>query len=899
MSNAKQLVESWDKLYQGAFEAIKWVENTRSSSQRLDNEAESLNLDLYRLRNQAKRLGTVSDRPVTAGFFGLSQAGKSYLISALAAGENGKLETEFDGKQLDFISHVNPPGGGKEATGLVTRFSRTAKPGVAGFPIELRLFSELEIAKVLLNAYVNDFDKEKVEYSYEQTKLNEIIKRVQNKVKAQETKGVSAEDVVDLQDYAMENFRKSLAPLEVSYWSRAVALAPYLDIAERAVLFSPLWGEVPEMTETYVMFAQTLQKLGNSASVYAPLSVIVKDLPEGGFSQKDSIMNVDILERLNSSLDENVSVRPRLNAEDIAEPVTISLAQLAMLTAELVFPLINKTRVSAFETVDLLDFPGYRGRMQIKSIDEVKDGKIPQLLLRGKVAYLFERYTDSQEMSILIMCTPSNSQIEINEVGPVLERWIKKTQGEDAKARAARLPGLLWAITKFDIRVQTDLAKTEDNLKISWGSGGLLQQTLLERFSSYSWLENWSNNQPFNNIFLVRKPGFKVPFFEVDNEQELAINPKEEAQLALMRSTFAADPEIQKHVKDPEQAWDAMMMLNDGGMKRISDYLEQIAQPEVKQGRITEQLNQAIHHIMQRFDSWYQSGGEEEIIKKREFARKFLDEMKSKIILLGEFLRALQLSQESIRSLYLDNDDVLLDEEQEESSEVKSDESFGSTGFGDLGGFNLDGFDLFEENASGTATSVVEDKKQTKSTQEPRFAKNVFKAWINHLRNLSSDSHFLKFYGFNSQIVDEFVGEIITAASRLKLQQQIGTLVLENESTGFKRDQIVERQVVSVNLLISDFLAWLGILQEDETKRPQRANGSVVFSPVIQAPQNRELPVLNEQPSGYTQSYMQDWFRAFAKLCENNAGSSEGREIDVTQNANLGKILNQFKQAVL
>jgi hypothetical protein len=62
---------------------------------------------------------------MTIGFFGLSQAGKSYLISALAAGENGKLGTVLGGHQLNFLTHINPVGG-KEATGLVTRFSRLA-----------------------------------------------------------------------------------------------------------------------------------------------------------------------------------------------------------------------------------------------------------------------------------------------------------------------------------------------------------------------------------------------------------------------------------------------------------------------------------------------------------------------------------------------------------------------------------------------------------------------------------------------------------------------------------------------------------------------------------------------------------------------------------------------------
>ena len=75
----------------------------------------------------ARSLQRVATTPMGVGFFGLSQAGKSYLILSLAAGQNERLETLMGGRRVDFLKHVNPAGVGKEATGLVTRFSRHAK----------------------------------------------------------------------------------------------------------------------------------------------------------------------------------------------------------------------------------------------------------------------------------------------------------------------------------------------------------------------------------------------------------------------------------------------------------------------------------------------------------------------------------------------------------------------------------------------------------------------------------------------------------------------------------------------------------------------------------------------------------------------------------------------------
>ena len=887
-----QLTESWDKVFQASQQAIDWVNDVRPNVARLNNEADGLILELRRLRNTAKRLGAVSSKPITAGFFGLSQAGKSFLISALAADQKGNLETNFDGQQLDFIKHINPPGGGKEATGLVTRFTRSAKAAVSGYPLELRLFHEIEVAKILVNAYFNDFDKERVTYQLEQSRINEIIKSLNAKLNIQAVKGVNEDDVVDLQDYAQESFGKSLSVLQGNYWARAVAMAPKLNIEDRATLFSILWAEIPELTQIYIQFAKTLAQLGHPERVYAPLSAVVKDNGCGGLSQADSIMNVDMLERLGTDKDEQISVRPFIEEGHIGEPVSISLAELTALTAELVFPLINPTRVPAVETVDLLDFPGYRGRLAITSLSEVKEGNpVSQLILRGKVAYLFERYTDSQEMNILVVCTPSTKQSDVNSVGPVLERWINKTQGDNPTDRAKRKPGLLWAITMFDMRITSDLTKDEDMLKMSWGQGGLLKQTILERFGNYTWLNEWSNGKPFDNVFLVRKPGFKVAFLEMDNAEELAINPKEVNQLNLLRSTFANDPDIQKHVAQPLEAWDAMMKLNDGGMQRISDYLKTIALPEVKAQRLTEQLNESIHHIVEnRFSSWYQSEGAEEVNKKRQLAQMIVGEFSKKGLLVGEFLRCLQLPEETIRSLYFsDYEEALLNKGEEESKVQENSANTFDAGFG----FSSEGFDLFAE----PVPAVVEEKP-TEKIVESRFAMAAFKSWIEHLRSISSDQHLMQFFGFTKESVEGLVGELITGANRLHLQDKLSKVVFRNENAGSKRDQLVERQVFSINTEIADFIAWLDFVNQPLTQRPvsRVMNDRVIF-------ENREvekvngLPKLDEQTNNYTKNYLFDWFVAFGHFAEGNAGHSAGREIDQISNAKLGAVLELYRSA--
>lgn len=903
----EKLPQSWKQVHTAAGQAIDWVNDVRHSSKRLESEADNLILDLRRLRNESRRLGDVATKSVAVGFFGLSQAGKSYLISALAADDKGNLETCVDGEVLNFIKHVNPGGGGKEATGLVTRFSRTAKSGIAGYPIVLKLFQEVEIAKILVNSYFKDFDQQKITHKIDIAHLNNQLDSYEKKLQPNYTGGITEDDIVDLHDYAVENFGNALEVLKGGYWEKAIRLAPYLSIADRAELLAVLWGDLPELTATYIKLVTTLAQLNHTQIVYAPVTVLVKEKEEEKDnvkvkvkSQADSIMNVNILERLGTPRDSTIQIYPA--DEDVPkQPIEISLAQLAFLSAELSFPLINETRVATFEDVDLLDFPGYRGRLNLTDLSDIKEGNpISQLLLRGKVAYLFEKYTDSQEMNVLVVCTPSDKQSDVNDVGPVLEHWIERTQGETAEKRATKKCGLLWAITMFDKRIGASLSLTEDILNTLWGKGGLLQQTILERFGRYDWLSNWSNNQCFNNVYLVRKPGFPVSFLDVDanTETELAFNPNYIDKLQLLKNTFIHDADIKEYINEPEQSWDAMLKLNDGGMERLSHYLAQVCSTAVKQQRIMEQLNDKINYMVDlRFDTWYQSEGVEELNKKNQMIDVVVKSLQNKALLLGEFLKTIQLPDETVRALYQSNKiDVELGSVQTEgdAADINDKSDFG---------FNTD-FSLFADNNN----QLSESTKPVEIQIESKFAKTVFSAWMEHLRNIILNKNVVQFFGFDQKHMSFIVDELITGANRLKLEEVLAKHILANEDTGSKRDDLESRQVSATHMIIGDFIAWLGFINNQVNDLPDsRINpGKKIFSSLLSEPlevplekNSHPLPKLDDKTKIYAQQYIFDWFVAFMKLAQQNVGHSAGREITPEQNNRLGMILAEFKAAAL
>jgi hypothetical protein len=892
------LVQRWNAVHEGAGAAIDWVLDTSKIVPRLEQEAPSLVEKLRRARNQARRLAKTAARPVTVGLFGLSQAGKSYLISALAADRQGRLETEFDGERLDFLQHINPPGGGSEATGLVTRFTRTGIETPHGYPIKLTLMTEADIVKVLGNSFFNDFDREKVNLPTDGEHVLAVLRKLDKRRHDKPVPGLSADDVVDLQDYFQDRFTASMAPLKADYWPHAMEWGPYLAPPDRAQLFAVLWGEIPQFTETYLMLRNTLEQLSFAQVVHAPLDALVERTPKG-LTQANSIMNVATLERLGSGTDDTLQVCPWCDGTS-GEAMAIPRALLAALTAEIAFPLVEAPRSPVFDRVDVLDFPGYRGRLKLQSLDDVRAqvkrsdaNPVTELVLRGKVAYLFERYTDNQEMNILIFCTPSDYQSEVVDVGPVLDRWITRTQGATPDERAKRPSGLVWAITKFDKTLTDALPQSEDQLRIRWGDKGLMNRTLLERFGNYPWMREWRPGTPFNQVFLVRKPGWAAPFLEIQDGREAGFKDTYLQQLQLMRQTFIEDATVQRHVHEPARAWDAMMALDEGGLARLSAYLETVADVRLKLERIAEQLDQTVHTLCEtELGRYFQREGEEEVARKQKIAQELIGRLKQRASLIGELLFRLEPSTENLKMRYLRAESEDADAApgsvptgDDTTSPVQAaPDGLIDLNLGDLSGLVGFGADTITQQATAVAPAAT----------SARFAHAVMQEWVKHLRELPGNDIMVGFLGFGKACIESLIDELIGGANRLRLQERMVAVTSRAErDPSVKRGRIVDRQVLAVRTVITDYIAWLG---NDGLPLEQRANsptggGRKLFQPPPAIPDGA-LPALPEQPLNYTALYLLDWMEALGQLVVGNANHSG--VLPGPQNAALGLILNKI-----
>ena len=556
-------------------QAVGWLQD---NCELVGNECAALQKDMRHAARFFHKCEQAARRKMCVGVFGPSQSGKSYLISALARDAKGSLLADFGGKSYDFITQINPEGG-KESTGLVTRFTTTPPEGLSeGFPIRLRLLTETDVVRVLANTYYADCEhKEAPQPEALAAALDALETRaVQSPVSAG---GLSGDDVEDLRDYINKNFssRPRVQMLQKGFWLRAVELAPCLGLEDRAQLLGLIWDNVPQFQNLYLQLCGALRDLGNPAEAGCPIEALIP--------RKTSIIDVALLHGLSEPATDMLTI---LGAE--GRKASLPRAVVTALTAEITIHMRERPD-DFFDHTDLLDFPGYRSRLKLENLNQEleRPGTLENLFLRGKVAYLFERYCEEKELTSMLLCIGPGNQ-EVQDLPRTVYEWICSTHGENPAHRAGKAPALFFVLTKMDMEFEKK--KGMPSVETRWTTR--LQSSLLDFFGKqHDWPENWDGSHPFSNVFLLRNPNFRSEaIFSFDGDKESGIRPEQTLYVEEVRQAFLQSPLVQRHVAEPEIVWQAAMTLNDGGVALLREKLRPLCNPELKRRQITVSLDE-------------------------------------------------------------------------------------------------------------------------------------------------------------------------------------------------------------------------------------------------------------------------------------------------------------------
>ena len=855
-------------------QAVAWLQD---NCELVGNECAALQKDMRHAARFFHKCEQAARRKMCVGVFGPSQSGKSYLISALARDAKGSLLADFGGKSYDFITQINPEGG-KESTGLVTRFTTTPPEGLSeGFPIRLRLLTETDVARVLANTYYADCEhKEAPQPEALTAALDALeVRAAQSPVSAG---ALSGDDLEDLRDYINKNFssRPRVQMLQKGFWLRAVELAPRLGLEDRAQLLGLIWDNVPQFQSLYLQLCGALRDLGNPAEAGCPIGALIP--------RKTSIIDVALLHGLSEPATDMLTI---LGTE--GRKASLPRAVVTALTAEITIHMREKPD-DFFDHTDLLDFPGYRSRLKLENLNQEleRPGTLENLFLRGKVAYLFERYCEEKELTSMLLCIGPGNQ-EVQDLPRAVYEWICSTHGENPAHRAGKAPALFFVLTKMDMEFEKK--KGTPSVETRWTTR--LQSSLLDFFGKqHDWPENWDGSHPFNNVFLLRNPNFRSEaIFSFDGDKESGIRPEQTLYVEEVRQAFLQSPLVQRHVAEPEIVWQAAMTLNDGGVALLRERLRPLCNPELKRRQITVSLDEKREQVLTKLTPFYKSDDREELRRRQEQLSHTLVALLARLAekqLFGEFLRALQVRDFDLYEICFRTGQS---PEQGAASVAPAPVVGARVSADDILG------DIFGDAQAVSAASAIQEEDRARDTAAI-FANLALEHWIGRLRDLAGDAEARNYFGLPAKELDQFCHELITAAARCKLRQNLETELRRSSAySNMARERLVWKQVSLAADAINAFVDWLGFDPrfKDQAARTVLFGGKSVslFNP---PPVITGEPHIAEEESPYDRLWYTDWLRALAYSVTANVDFDGRQTVNPEQNNRLRDILRAFKE---
>ena len=420
-----------------------------------------------------------------------------------------------------------------------------------------------------------------------------------------------------------------------------------------------------------------------------------------------------------------------------------------------------------------------------------------------------------------------------------------------------------------------------------------LQSSLLDFFGKqHDWPENWDGSHPFNNVFLLRNPNFRSEaIFSFDGDKESGIRPEQTLYVEEVRQAFLQSPLVQRHVAEPEIVWQAAMTLNDGGVALLRESLRPLCNPELKRRQITVSLDEKREQVLTKLTPFYKSDDREELRRRQEQLSHTLVALLARLAekqLFGEFLRALQVRDFDLYEICFRAGQS---PEQGAASVAPAPVVGARVSADDILG------DIFGDAQAVSAASAIQEEDRARDTAAI-FANLALEHWIGRLRDLAGDAEARNYFGLPAKELDQFCHELITAAARCKLRQNLETELRRSSAySNMARERLVWKQVSLAADAINAFVDWLGFDPrfKDQAARTVLFGGKSVslFNP---PPVITGEPHIAEEESPYDRLWYTDWLRALAYSVTANVDFDGRQTVNPEQNNRLRDILRAFKE---
>lgn len=632
MNNIKNIQEKID-LITGSLE---WIKEHRNESY------QQKFLRMVPLRCELRKMLLAKEENPAIAAYGESQKGKSYLMGNLLQKNGNPFMVRCDGREYDFVAQINPIGDRREATGVVTRFTsyighedRVSEK----YPARMKVMSVANIVTILLDGYFNDIlDDQRYSDKEIQDKADKIYDKYINREPIQNE--ITEDDVIDIKLYLQRFVNRSKVSAfcdNTDFFNKIALVIRHIPLNECVNVFAILWHDNKDLTELFIRLIKCLTKMRFSKVVYLPIEAV---LHEG--MNKNTIMSVECLNGLYSNnepiLYSDIFVK---NGDEYEKLTGFDKSELSALCLEVSYKVdveylddkaeyyfdennagkcgymsksvyakltqnekyISKRRL--LEVSDLLDFPGAKNREQMKEEtlnrkdEETQQSNLVKLFLRGKVSFLFNHFSDSKVINILMFCHNAED-VKVTQMYNVINEWIKTYVGDTSEKRrktielAGNIAPFFAIGTMFNIdmtKKSNPAANTDASLQERWKGrfSKVMYQDCFHAGTDVDWFKNWSDKGVyFDNVYVLRD--FKYSgcngqgnnLYEGYDEsnghlRETKLALPEEYYERLAKSFIADNNNVGRFFNDPEVAWEATATINNDGSLYIIQKLCTVA----------------------------------------------------------------------------------------------------------------------------------------------------------------------------------------------------------------------------------------------------------------------------------------------------------------------------------
>lgn len=903
----EQIQNNIDNLLKSVDSTINWADS---------HDNEMAKKSLYKgVKGIRRSLITINDsikkRPSIA-IFGQSQVGKSYLVQNLIKPESSKLlKIKIPDREeaINFLTEMNPDGG-RESTGLVTRFTTSQRIGDEKHPFIIEVFGQLDIASILVNSYwsdLKDFDQ------FDAKEITEAVKELINTIEKSETpQDLSEDEVFFFVQYVKDNFKD----LEIIKSFQKSGLLDeilnklhFIPTKKRWEILSFFWGQNKFITELFKQLTDEIVRLKFNKEVSIELNALSPN--------STTILDVErVKELFDDNTNSTVSVKLINN-----ETISINRSVISILTKEVTLQVDSKFDSESprafMNHSDVLDFPGSKSRERIplSVFNQNKTEEKLQLLVRGKVAYLFDNYTNNLGVSTLLYCTDDNPPEE-KDAPHKLYKWVKKYVGESTEERentifktkellkdnglnTSSISPLFVVLTKFNQDINRVIPGKETNIEThdsKWFA------RIQENFVNFmmrpvddKWALNWtSQNNNFNYVFPVRDPMYSQATFsgyELE-EKEIEVRPERVEALTAMKMSFLGSKIVSNHILEPEKTWNEITKPNSSGIIGLSEKLNFSAHPCVTTAKLEIELEKLRNELSSVLKPHLISGDINKDLQKAktQAAKAFtslISMSNTSRSLFTNLLSCLLISDIEVWNLLYEY--VFIKEDMVEESDNK--EIIGIESIKDLGVNLYEGIsyqeimnqlrEVYEGLDDDQINDIIKDiiqidiqtlvdkfSSQSGNDVIHKMTEEIISFWMNKLIENSLENEFIG--KLSEQQKENFRGvinEIIKSRERLKLSGYISN-ILEDIKQGAVTSEDLDLVSSCVTTILNKFTFTAGWFICEEDKKPISKHEKSIFSEA--GPSYPDLSNLKYEKGNIPKYFFNEWNKGVKTIYEEN-----------------------------